>query len=474
MSDLLNVKGLTIRADKRLLLDNISLTLRKGEPLVILGQTGSGKSLLLKWIMACIDPRLETTGECQVYGNTLVSTKRRQLWGTDMTMLAQEPMMTLDPLMKSGEQVAEVSRFVLGMKAKLARKKARQDLADYGLERAYDKRVGELSGGMAQRLAICVSTAANAPIVLADEPTKGLDVSRRDDVVDLLKNQTQAGGLVVVTHDVEVAERLGGKVLVLHYGQMVEQGDVDQVLNHPQQAYTQKLVAATPKHWPENVAQAAQAQTILDVDNVAIERGSQRLFEQLSFSLKAGEIVGIVGDSGCGKSSLGDAILGNLTLKNGSISRVLSQEKAKWLKLYQDPFSSLAKHLTLGKMLDDLVNLHHLDRSRIKPLMARLSLREAVLNGTSSEVSGGELQRFSILRALLMNPTFLFADEPTSRLDPIIAKEVTLQLAQLAREQHCGLLIVSHDPDLIRKISDRVINISDYAPKSQSLSVGLA
>ncbi len=470
MSTLLRVNHLTIQFEERILLDDVSLTLKKGEPLVILGQTGSGKSLLLKWIMASIDAKLQSRGECLIEEQLLDASQRRLLWGREMAMLAQEPMITLDPLMKSGEQIAEVPRFVLGIKAKLARLKARQELTRYGLANAYSKRVGELSGGMAQRLAICVSTAANASIILADEPTKGLDVKRRDDVVDMLKSKAEQSGLIVVTHDVEVAERLGGQILVLHYGKTIEQGDVHQVLKHPQQAYTQSLIAAAPKHWSNQRAEVSHSTPILKVNNVAIERGSQRLFEQLSFSLNSGEIVGIVGDSGCGKSSLGDAILGHLKLTSGHIWRAPSISKTKWLKLYQDPFSSLAKHLTLGKMLDDLVTLHGLDTSRVKPLMDKLSLRQAVLNGTSSEVSGGELQRFSILRALMMEPTLLFADEPTSRLDPIIAKEVTLQLAELAREQGCGLLIVSHDPDLIEKISDRVINISDYAPTPSAVS----
>jgi len=281
--------------------------------------------------------------------------------------------------------------------------------------------------------------------------------------------KTRNDGLIVVTHDVEVAQRLGGQILVLHYGKVVEQGQTQQVLAHPQQEYTKKLIHSTPKNWAQSRSKDIAQERILSVENVAIQRGKQKLFDSLTFDVQQGEIVGIVGDSGCGKSSLGDAILGHLKVSSGEIVRQKTQGKAKWLKLYQDPFTSLSQHLTLGKMLDDLIALHKLDASRVAPLMKKLALREQVLTCNSSQVSGGELQRFSILRALLMAPVFLFADEPTSRLDPIIAKEVTMQLVQLAREQNCSLLIVSHDPDLINAIADKVINISDYAPQAVSL-----
>lgn len=474
MSELLRVSNLHISIGERALLENVSLAVNKGEPLVILGQTGSGKSLLLKWIMASIDSALSCTGEIAVHGEVMNMAQRRTLWGKQMAMLSQEPMSTLDPLMKSGEQVAEVSRFVLGHSAPQARLMAQQELERYGLAQAYQKRVGQLSGGMAQRMAICVSTAANASIILVDEPTKGLDVSRRDDVVDMLRDKTKNDGLIVVTHDVEVAQRLGGQILVLHYGKVVEQGQTQQVLAHPQQEYTKKLIHSTPKNWPQSRSKDIAQERILSVENLAIQRGKQKLFDSLTFNVQQGEIVGIVGDSGCGKSSLGDAILGHLKVSSGEIVRQKTQGKAKWLKLYQDPFTSLSQHLTLGKMLDDLIELHKLDASRVAPLMKKLALREQVLTCNSSQVSGGELQRFSILRALLMEPVFLFADEPTSRLDPIIAKEVTMQLVQLAREQNCSLLIVSHDPDLINAIADKVINISDYAPQAVSLQECIA
>ena len=154
-------------------------------------------------------------------------------------------------------------------------------------------------------------------------------------------------------------------------------------------------------------------------------------------------------------------MLGLLPLEAGSIERFDKKAKPhQWLKLYQDPPSAFSGSVSLARLLDDLIGLHGVDQARIRPLMARLSLSQEILERTCLEVSGGELQRFAILRALLLDPVFLFADEPTSRLDPITAKEVTMLLVELAREQCCSVLLVSHDPDMIRHTCDQVIALS--------------
>ena len=189
------------------------------------------------------------------------------------------------------------------------------------------------------------------------------------------------------------------------------------------------------------------------------------MFDSLTFNVQQGEIVGIVGDSGCGKSSLGDAILGHLKVFSGEIVRQKHRVKRSglsYIKIHLLRFLSISSR---KKMLDDLIALHKLDASRVAPLMKNSLCVSRCFICNSSQYQVVSFSA-SILRALLMEPVFLFADEPTSRLDPIIAKEVTMQLVQLAREQNCSLLIVSHDPDLINAIADKVINISDYAPPS--------
>lgn len=460
MSVLLKLTDVAVYVGDTCLLEPISLELKQGVPLTILGQTGSGKSLLAQAVMGLLPASLSLRGVVEVFGKPLSLSERQSLWGREMVMLPQEPWHALDPLMKGIHQVAEVYQHVQGQSYQQAMKGAAQDLQQVGLADSAHKRPGQLSGGMAQRLAISAATAGGAHVILADEPTKGLDVSRRDGIVRLLQSRSSQGSLLTITHDVAIARQLGGELLVMKEGRLVEQGKAVEVLDHPQDSYTQALIAAEPIAWRE-VARPSRdqaAETVLMAENIAIERGGRTLFEGMSFSVKKGEVVGVVGDSGCGKSSLGDALLGLLPVSAGKITRSNNAAKPyQWLKLYQDPPSAFTASVSLGTLLNDLVRLHGIAQERIAPLMTRLNLPETLLQRSCLEVSGGELQRFAILRALLLDPVFLFADEPTSRLDPITAKDVTHLLVELARETGCAVLMVSHDPDLVRKTCDQVI-----------------
>lgn len=460
MSVLLKLTDVAVYVGDTCLLEPISLQLKQGQPLTILGQTGSGKSLLAQAVMGLLPEALTLRGVVEVFGKELTVKGRQALWGRELVMLPQEPWHALDPLMKGVEQVKEVYRYVQGQSHQQALACAEQDLQHVGLADSAQKRPGQLSGGMAQRLAISAATAGGAHLILADEPTKGLDVSRRDGIVRLLQSRSAQGSLLTITHDVAIARQLGGKLLVIKEGRLVEQGDAIDVLDNPRDSYTRELIAAEPKSWPDAVqpARDQNAKEVLVAEKIAIERGGRTLFEGVSFSIKKGEVVGVVGDSGCGKSSLGDALLNLLPVSAGKVTRLERDAKAhQWLKLYQDPPSAFTSSVSLGTLLKDLVTLHNIDKVRISPLMRRLNLPEEILQRTCLEVSGGELQRFAILRALLLDPVFLFADEPTSRLDPITAKEVTNLLVELARETGCAVLMVSHDPDLVRKTCDQVI-----------------
>ncbi|NLQ18905.1 ABC transporter ATP-binding protein [Marinomonas sp. M1K-6] len=462
MSVLLKLTEVAVYVGDTCLLEPISLELKQAQPLTILGQTGSGKSLLAQAIMGLLPETLTLQGKIEVFGKVLSLKERQALWGRELVMLPQEPWHALDPLMKGVDQVAEVYQYVQGQSPHDALSLAEQDLQQVGLADSAQKRPGQLSGGMAQRLAISAATAGGAHVILADEPTKGLDVSRRDGIVRLLQSRSTLGSLLTITHDVAIARQLGGKLMVMKKGRLIEEGEADQILDFPQDPYTQELIAAEPKSWPHVALSAVDkaAETVLMTENLAIERGGRSLFTGLSFSIKKGEVVGVVGDSGCGKSSLGDALLNLLPVSAGKVIRFDDTAKPhQWLKLYQDPPSAFTPSVSLGTLLRDLTRLHNIAQARIAPLMARLNLPEEILQRSCLAVSGGELQRFAILRALLLDPVFLFADEPTSRLDPITAKDVTNLLVELARETGCAVLLVSHDPDLVSKTCDQVITL---------------
>lgn len=458
----IRVRDLAIAADESIVAP-VSFDVRAGVPFTILGSSGSGKSLLSQAIMGNLPEGLVATGSVEIDGVdvlALPAQEREALWGRTISLLPQEPWHALDPTMVALPQVAETYRYIRGLPPNQSDVQAAADLRALGLPaEAAGKLPMQLSGGMAQRVVFAAAHAGGAPIVIVDEPTKGLDASRRDDVVALLKSTVEAGGvLLTITHDIAVARQLGGYVMVMRAGELQEEGAADALLANPQSAYARQLIAADPENWPTaQRPDAGTAPEILRAEGIAVARGGKRLVSGFDLSVRAGQIVGITGDSGCGKSSLGDTLLGLLKPDEGLVTRSPGIAPHRFLKLYQDPPTAFSRHWPMRVLLEDVVALHRLDAARIPPLMERLRLSPDLLERDSRSISGGELQRFSILRALLLDPVFIFADEPTSRLDPITQQDIIDLLVGVARERQCALLLVSHDMALIDRVCDRRI-----------------
>lgn len=469
MSLLLSAEGISVHAGGECLVRTASLALHAGRPLTILGETGSGKSLLAQAIIGTLPPGLRAEGRVKVAGQVLDPGQPaafRALWGRQIGILPQEPWLSLDPLMSAAAQVSEGHALVRGLPWAQARAAAARDLAQLGLVQAGRQRPDQLSGGMAQRAAFAAARAGGARIVIADEPTKGLDADRRDEIGRLLLAGTAAGGgLMTITHDLALARALDGDLVVVREGRIVEQGRAAQVLAHPQDEYTRALIAADPSAWPHPHPQPQPHEVagapILSARDLTVMRGGRVLISNCDVELYPGQIVGIWGPSGCGKSTLGDALLGLVPLAGGTVTRAPGCAAVRFQKLYQDPPSAFPGSVTLGRALADLVARHGLDRRRIGALLDRLRLSPRLLQRRPDEVSGGELQRLALLRVLLLDPVFLFADEPTSRLDLITQAEVTRLMVQVARDTGMGLLIVSHDADLLAKVADQVIRLDD-------------
>jgi peptide/nickel transport system ATP-binding protein len=471
MTPLLKTDALEIRTAERQLVEPLSIELHPGQVLTIIGETGSGKSLFAQGVVGNLPAGLHARGQIR-FANGFTeegrASGRKTLWGRELSVLPQEPWLSLDPTMRALPQVVESYTHVAGRSTADARQQARADLKRLGLEGAETRFPFQLSGGMAQRLAFAATHAGGAKVTIADEPTKGLDSARIGEVIALLQaGLAQGGTLLIITHDIEVARRLGGDVMIMLKGKIIETGTAEEVLNNPKHEYTRVLMDADPTRWPRRNRPRPAGNSVAEVANLAAERGGKTLFEHLSFDVRPGEIVGVTGPSGCGKSTLGDIILGLAKAKAGSVTHAPGARRVAFQKLYQDPVAAFPPTITLGRNLADLVRLHGLDASRIEGLMARLRLEPILLNRLPGNVSGGELQRFSLLRVLLLDPVFIFADEPSSRLDLITQKEMIELLVEAAEENGTAVLLVSHDEALIDAVSDQRIHLGMDVPSAE-------
>ncbi len=451
--------------DGRRLVRDASFSLDSGSIIIVLGESGSGKSLLAQAVMGNLPADLTCRGRVRLMGeevSELNGYARRALWGRRIGMLPQEPWIALNPLMRADAQVAEVHALVRGAKWQEARSQALAALRRLGLGGVERRLPFRLSGGMAQRVALAATEAGGTPILIADEPTKGLDADRREDVAALLRAQADAGAAVmVITHDIGLAERLGGNMLVMLEAEIVERGATATVLSAPQHSYTRRLLAADPARWPPAARAASgidEGEDVLVAADLTKCLGGCVLFDGIDLRIRAGRIAAATGPSGCGKTTLGNMLLGLIDPDGGRVSRAKAAPH-RFQKIWQDPVAAFAPSATLGAALDDVAHRHRLDAEVAKTLLARMRIDPGLLVRLPSQVSGGELQRIALARALMVDPVFLFADEATSRLDPVTQREVMELLRDSVAERGLAMLMVTHDQDLAHSIADQVLRM---------------
>lgn len=449
----------------RPLLQGCSFELRAGERLTLVGESGAGKSLLAQAIMGTLPDVMQASGQVQIVGRDTHGQRAltQALWGTQIVMLPQEPWTALNPVMRLRTQVAEAGRYAAGRRWPDALEQADRHLAALGLAHAGRQWLHQVSGGMAQRVGMACASQTDARVLVADEPTKGLDAGACEQVAQLLADaQGQGQALLTITHDLDLALRLGGRVAVMRQGRIVEAGDVATVLNAPQHDYTRALIAAQPRHWPSLTAArgAAGGDPVVAAERVSVSFGERAVLQGASLPVAEGESVAVVGPSGCGKTTLGNVMVGALTPRQGSVRRRAGVPAWRFQKLYQDPVASFAPGQALRRGIHDLLRLHRLDAAPMAHWLQRLRLSEELLDRLPGEVSGGELQRLSILRAMLLQPVFVFADEPTSRLDALTQRDTMAALCEAMAESGCAMLLVSHDPDLARQATHRQTRFS--------------
>ena len=467
---LLSVKNLYVFIeDKQVdLLGPISFSLELGENLTIMGETGAGKSLIAQAILGSLPTGLKSRGDILLKGEAIDNLSQKQrstLWGNIITALPQEPWLSLDPLMRSGQQVAETHRYLKSCNWKEAKKQTVQQFKKLDLSDTAQKRPFQLSGGMAQRVAFAAATAGDAELLLADEPTKGLDSHRHDKILSLLKAIPQKGdSLLTITHDLDLAYALGGKIIILKNGKIVEEGITHTVLSSPKASYTQALCAANPSSWPplSSCTISSKENILVQSEKLRIGRNKIAFIKGLDFCLKAGESLAISGPSGIGKTSLLDTIIGSIKPMGGTLTRAEHIGKWEIQKLYQDPPTAFPPLISLKDNFKAVTKKHKMAWDQLLQLLENVELDASILKRRPSNVSGGELQRLSFIRALIAKPKILLADEPTSRLD-LITQETCLNLfKKLCREENIGIILVTHNQHIAEKWAHNHIDLNQF------------
>lgn len=457
----LAIDDITVSSGDIVLVKQVSLSVATATPLTLLGETGSGKSLLAQAVVGALPRELTVTGSVSVLGDrhrAADQEARRHYWGRTLALLPQEPWTALDPTMRALPQVAEVYERVQRVGDRRASEM--RAAADFealhltGASRAYPF---TLSGGMAQRVAFAAARAGGGTVLIADEPTKGLDADRRSSVVSMLRSHVEQGGtLLTITHDVSIARALGGTIAVMLEGQIVEQGPAERLLTSPHHPYTKRLLAAEPRAWPPR-SPASGGTVVLSAKGVAKRFGGNRLFSNVTLDVRAGDLTAIIGPSGSGKTTLGNVLLGLVAPDEGVVQRTTDAPPWKYQKLYQDPVASFAPRVSLRVLLQDVVERHGRDWLDVEKLLQRVRLPSSLLDRRPDQVSGGELQRFALVRVLMLDPVLIFADEPTSRLDPITQQETLELLVDTAADRGCALILVTHDHVIAEKLGATIL-----------------
>lgn len=456
------VRGLSVRAGTQVLLDDIDFRLEPGRALAVLGASGAGKSLLLRSVLGQLPEGLQAFGEVEIDGQVFAaddSAGRARLWGRRIAWLPQEPGLALDPTMRIASQIAEAPRYLQRLAWPVARQQAERLLMRFGLGDAARHYAHELSGGMAQRAAYAAALSVDAPLLLVDEPTKGLDEQARSAVLAQFRTALQTGlALLVVTHDVDLALELGCDVRILRAGRCVETGPARQVFARPAHEATRVLVDAQTSRWPSH-SPPRVGRPLLEASQLSKSFDGRAVLHSVSLTVGAGERVALMGPSGAGKTTLGNILLGLMPPDAGRVQRSDGLSPLAFQKLHQEPASSFAPGRRLGASLDDVLRRCGRNRQALERLLDELELDRALLQRLPHQVSGGQLQRIALVRVLLVEPALLLADEPSSRLDPLMQRTAMDMLVRLSDERGMALVLVTHDEHVARSAGARVVRL---------------
>ncbi|TKA97139.1 ABC transporter ATP-binding protein [Cereibacter changlensis] len=489
---LIDIRNLSVPlpkgADRRFAVEDLSLTLNRGEILCVVGETGSGKSLTALSTMGLLPSNLpKPQGEIRFEGRDLLSLSRRErlpLLGQRLAMVFQEPVAALNPIYRIGTQVAETFRLHTDFSSQEINKRVVDLFREVRLPdpeailRAYPH---QLSGGQCQRVMIATALALDPALLIADEPTTALDVTTQAKILELMLDlrRDHGTGILFITHDFGVVAEIADRVAVMRHGRLVEIGTRDQVLMDPQEDYTRQLIAAVPRLAPKTIT-ASLGETVLRAVGlrktyrtrtlIGAAREVQAL-KDVDLTLARGETLGLVGESGSGKSTLAQAVIrlvepdgGEVTIDGGRFTglsgQALREARRKVQIVFQDPYTALDPRQSVGDAIAEGPIIHGLSRddarTRALDLIEAVGLDRSAATRFPHEFSGGQRQRICIARALAVHPDLLIADESVSALDVSVQAQILDLLARMQRELQFGLLFITHDLRVASRICDRI------------------
>ena len=494
---LLSISDLSILlpdgADRCNAVAEVALTLHSGETVCIVGESGSGKSLTARAIMGLLPaPHVRVGSGVIDFGGedlTKVDYERlRNIRGSEISMIFQEPMTALNPVMTIGDQIDEIFRFHVSMPSEERQKRALGLLEDVNLpdpSRIMAAYPHELSGGQRQRSMIAMALALGPKILIADEPTTALDVTTQAQILRLIKDmQRRLGtGVLFITHDFGVVADIADRVIVMQEGLIVESGTSTQVLNKPKHKYTKSLIAAIPRLKPRKARKRSKE---VVVETSALHKsfgGGRSLFgfgkkahavdavSDVNIELRKGETLGVVGESGSGKSTLARCIIRLIDSDTGmvklngvditSLKRNEMRQHRKFIQMvFQDPFASLNPRSKVGDIISQGPMLQGIEKTkahqRARELLDVVGLDSKAFDRFPHEFSGGQRQRIGIARALALDPDILVADEPVSALDVSIQAQILDLLDQIRKEMDLSMLFITHDLRVAAQVCDFV------------------
>ena len=487
--------------------NRLNLEIGIGERVALVGESGSGKTLT-----ALAPLRLEPEG-AKVSGKILWSKKDgkgtvdllslpmqdiREIRGREIAMVFQEPMTALNPLFTVGNQIIEAVQIYQPLISKADSIDAAIDLLrKTGIpepERRFHSYPHQLSGGQRQRAMIAMALACKPRLLIADEPTTALDVSLRLQILDLLKELQEESkndggmGILLITHDLNMVKHFAQRVAVLNQGNLMESGTTKQVFERPEDPYTRALVNSEPVR--DLAPLMPLAPVLLKTEELSVAYPSSesvswfkkapphKVLKKVSFSLKQGQTIGVIGESGSGKTTLGMAVLGLLGDSTAEVSGEVDVLGNDWQTLkpverralrsslqviFQDPFGSLSPRMNVFQIISEGLDVHFPKlsaaerESRVVDMLKEVGLDRSALQRYPHEFSGGQRQRIAIARALILRPQILVLDEPTSALDVSIQKQVLALLTELQKKYNLAYLMISHDLAVIRAMSHEVM-----------------